>query len=126
MATPTPTTPQPARPLAFVARIVEQPTDAAVPCGTSFESQVWGTVKDRAGHGVYQAVAEVRSADGQHHFRTQTNDQGGFELPGLGCTTWIVQLISVPHAPAGVQASELHINLNGGRYSGAGVEFQQR
>src|SRR5262245_17142279 len=126
-ATPTPeaATAAPA-PIAFAARIVEQPSDAAVSCGTAFESRIWGIVKDRGGHGLYRAVVEVRSADGKNRFRAQTNDQGGFELPGLGCTTWIVRLVSVPRAPAGVQALQLRVNLNGGRYSGAGVEFRQR
>ena len=95
-------------------------------CGTSFESRIWGIVKDRGGRGLYRAVVEVHSADGKNRFRAQTNDQGGFELPGLGCTTWIVRLVSVPRAPAGVQALELRVKLNGGRYSGAGVEFRQR
>jgi hypothetical protein len=113
-------------PLAFIARIVEQPSDAAVSCGTAFESRIWGVVKARNGGGLYRAVVEVRSADGKHRFSAQTNDQRGFELPGLGCTTWILRLVGVPRAPAGVQATELRVKLNGGRYSGAGVEFRQR
>jgi hypothetical protein len=126
-ATPTPEAATAApKTLAFAARIVEQPSDAAVSCGTAFESRIWGVVKSRGGNGLYRAVVEVRSADGKHRFRAQTNDQGGFELPGLGCTTWIVRLVSVPRAPAGVQAIELRVNLNGGRYSGAEVEFRQR
>jgi hypothetical protein len=113
-------------PLAFDAWIVDQPTDAAVSCGASFESRVWGEVKNRLERGIYGAVVEVRSADGKHHFSAQTNNQGGFDLPGLGCTTWIVRLVSIPGAPAGVQAAELRVELNGGRYSGAGLEFRER
>lgn len=128
-AAPTATLPRPTappKPLVFGARVVDQPTDAAVACGTSFASRVWGTVKDRAGRGIYHAAVELRSADGQHQFSAQTNDQGGFEVPGLGCTAWIVRLAAVPDAPAGIQAVELRVSLNGGAYSGAGVEFQQR
>jgi hypothetical protein len=124
-ATPEAATAAP-EPLAFAARIIEQPSDAAVSCGSAFESRIWGVVKDRDGGGLYRAVVEARSADGKHRFSAQTNDQGGFELPGLGCTTWIVRLVGVPRAPTGVQATELRVNLNGGRYSGAGVEFRQR
>ena len=112
--------------LTFGARVTERPTDAAVSCGASFESHIWGVVKNGAGRGIYRAVVMVRSSDGKNRFSAQTNDQGGFEIPGLGCTTWIVRLVSVPRAPAGVQAPELRISLNGARYSGAGVEFRQR
>jgi hypothetical protein len=124
-ATPSHPTAAP-KPPAFSARVVDHPTDAAVACGTSFASRIWGTVKDRAGYGIYRASVKVSSADGQHHFNVQTNDQGGFEVPGLGCTTWIVRLTGVASAPSGVQATELRVSLNGGKYSGAGVEFQQR
>jgi hypothetical protein len=114
------------KPLTFAARVAERPTDAAVSCGTSFESHIWGVVKNRAGRGVYRAVVMIRSSDGKHRFSAQTNDQGGFDIPGLGCTTWIVRLVSIPRAPVGVQAPELRVSLNGGRYSGAGIEFRQR
>ncbi len=127
--TPTKIPPSPTaapKPLAFAARIVDRPTDAAVACGASFESHIWGVIKDRGGRGIYRAVVEISSADGKHHYRTMSNDQGGFEAPGLGCTTWVVRLVGVPRAPAGVQAPILRLNLNGGRYSGAGIEFRQR
>jgi hypothetical protein len=127
--TPTETPPSPTavpKSLAFVVHIVDRPNDAAVACGASFESHIWGVVKDRGGRGIYRAVVEISSADGKHRFRAVTNDQGGFEAPGLGCTTWVVRLTSVPRAPAGVQAPTLRVNLNGGRYSGAGIEFRQR
>jgi hypothetical protein len=112
--------------LAFAARIFDRPTDAAVACGTAFESRIWGVVKDRNGRAIYQAVVQVSSADGKHGFSKTTNSQGGFEVPGLGCTTWSVRLTSVPRAPGGFQAPEVRVGLNGGRYSGAGVEFRQR
>jgi hypothetical protein len=113
------------RPLIFAARVFDKPTDAAVRCGTAFDSRIWGAVKDRNGRGVYRAVVQISSIDGKHRFSRATNNQGGFEVPGLGCTTWGVRLISVPRAP-GVQAQAVNVGLNGGRYSGAGIEFRQR
>jgi hypothetical protein len=127
-STPTPTARQVAtpRPLVFAAQVVEQPNDAAVACGTAFDSRIWGVVKDRSGRGIFGAGVEIGSADGQHHYRSTTNDQGGFEIPGLGCTTWEIRLVDVPSASGGVQAQALYVSLNGGRYSGAGIQFQQR
>ncbi len=132
-ATSTPTPPSPTarqtatpRSLVFAAQIVEQPTDAAITCGTAFDSRIWGVVKDRRGQGIFGAGVEISSADGQHRYRAATNDQGGFELPGLGCTTWEIRLVDVPGAPGGLQAQALRVSLNGGQYSGAGVDFQQR
>jgi hypothetical protein len=126
--TPAPTARQAVtpRPLVFAAQTVEQPNDAAVACGTAFDSRIWGVVKDRSGRGIFGAGVEISSADGQHHYRSTTNDQGGFDIPGLGCTTWEVRLVDLPSAPGGVQAQALYVSLNGGRYSGAGVQFQQR
>jgi hypothetical protein len=112
--------------LVFAAQVVEQPNDAAVACGSAFDSRIWGVVKDRSSQGIFGAGVEISSADGQHHYRSTTNDQGGFEIPGLGCTTWEVVLVVVPSAPGGVQAQALQVSLNGGRYSGAGVQFQQQ
>jgi eukaryotic-like serine/threonine-protein kinase len=126
-STPTPPTPTaPPPPLVFAAQVVEQPTDAAITCGTAFDSRIWGVVKDRSGQGIFGAGVEISSADGQHRYRATTNDQGGFELPGLGCTMWEVRLVDVPGAPGGHQAQALRVSLNGGQYSGAGVKFQQR
>jgi hypothetical protein len=88
--------------------------------------QFWGVVKDWSGRGIFDTVVEISSADGQHQYRTATNDQGGFELPGLDCTTWEIRLVDLPSAPGGLQAQALRLSLNGGHYSGAGVEFQQR
>ena len=113
------------RPMVFAARVVDKPTDAAVRCGTAFDSRIWGVVKDRNGRGMYRAVIQISSTDGKHRFSSATNNQGGFEVPGLGCTRWVVRLISVPRAP-GVQAQAVNVGLNGGRYSGAGIEFRQR
>jgi hypothetical protein len=96
-----------------------------VKCGTAFASRVWGVVKDRNGRGVYRAIVQISSTDGKNRFSRATNNQGGFEVPGLGCTRWVVRLISVPRAP-GVQAQAVNVGLNGGRYSGAGIEFRQR
>jgi hypothetical protein len=113
------------RPVVFAARVFDKPTDAAVKCGTAFASRVWGVVKDRNGRGVYRAIVQISSTDGKNRFSRATNNQGGFEVPGLGCTRWVVRLISVPRAP-GVQAQAVNVGLNGGRYSGAGIEFRQR
>ncbi|HEX5690223.1 MAG TPA: hypothetical protein VFX76_09485 [Roseiflexaceae bacterium] len=121
---PAPPTAVPA--LVFATRIFDKPTDAAVACGTTFESRIWGVVKNRAGRGIGRAVVQVNSADGKNRYRATTNSQGGFDVPGLGCTAWIVRLLSVPGAPAGIQTSAVRVGLNGGRYTGAGVEFRQR
>ncbi|HEX5692208.1 MAG TPA: carboxypeptidase-like regulatory domain-containing protein [Roseiflexaceae bacterium] len=112
--------------LVFATRIFDKPTDAAVSCGTTFESRIWGVVKNRAGRGIGRAVVQVNSADGKNRYRATTNSQGGFEVPGLGCTAWIVRLVSVPGAPSGIQTSAVRVGLNGGRYTGAGIEFRQR
>jgi carboxypeptidase family protein len=127
-ATPTPTQvpTQPPRPLTFTARVFDKPTDAAVACGSAFESRIWGVVRDSAGRGIYRAAVQVSSADGKHRYSQTTNNQGGFEIPGLGCTTWVVRLAAVPRAAEGFQAQPVRVTLNGGRYSGAGIEFRQR
>jgi len=121
-STPAPTEPPPT--LAFSVRVFDKPTDAAVACGTAFESRIWGVVKDRGGRGIARAVVLISSADGKHRYSKATNSRGGFDIPGLGCTTWIVRLSSVPRAALAPVA--IRVSLNGGRYSGAGVEFRQR
>jgi hypothetical protein len=126
-ATETPAAqPNASQPLAFSALIFDKPTDAAVACGTSFESRIWGVVKNQSGRGIGRAVVQVSSNDGRNRYRATTNSQGGFEIPGLGCTAWIVRLVSVPGAPAGIDAAALRVGVNGGRYTGAGIEFRQR
>lgn len=120
--TPAPTEPLPT--LAFSARVFDKPTDAAVACGMAFESRIWGVVKDRGGAGIARAVVLISSADSKHRYSKATNSRGGFDIPGLGCTTWIVRLSSVPGAALSPVA--IRVSLNGGRYSGAGVEFRQR
>jgi tetratricopeptide (TPR) repeat protein len=113
-------------PWTFIAQIYENPIDAAISCGTAFESKIWGVVKDKNGRGIARATVQVSSADGKIRHTGTTNNQGGFEVPGLGCTTWRVRLTDVPNAPNGVQANTINVDLNGGLYSGAGVEFRQR
>jgi len=113
------------QPLVFAARLFDKPTDAAVRCGTAFESRVWGVVKNSSGRGIFRAVVQVTSTDGRNRYSRATNSQGGFEIPGLGCTTWVVRLASVP-GTNGLQAQTMRVALNGGRYSGAGIEFRQQ
>jgi hypothetical protein len=112
-------------PPVFVGQIFNRPTDAAVQCGTSFASKVWGTVADRNGQRIAGATVQVISADGKNRYSRNTNSQGGFEIPGLGCTTWRVRLIGVPNEPNGVQVNTVNVNLNGGLYSGAEIRFRQ-
>jgi tetratricopeptide (TPR) repeat protein len=112
-------------PAVFGGVVYDRPTDAAVQCGSSFDSKVWGVVKDKNGRPIYRATVRVRSADGRHSYARQTNNQGGFEVPGLGCTTWRVSVTAVPGV-ANVRSEVKSVELNGGRFSGAGIEFRQR
>lgn len=114
-----PAQPQPG-PMVFSGSLFEQPTDGSVQCGTAFESGVWGTVYGRGG-GIAGAVVQATSADGGNSFSGVTNGQGNFSIGGLGCTTWFVQVVSVPGG--NVQSQAVSVNLNGGRYSGAGIDF---
>src|SRR6266487_6157427 len=81
-ATPSPSPPPPQapiaapRPVVFAARVFDKPTDAAVKCGTAFDSRIWGVVKDRNGRGVYRAVVQISSTDGKNRFSSVTNNQG--------------------------------------------------
>lgn len=108
----------------FAVQLTEKPTDAAVACGTSFKSKVWGIVRRSNGAGIPGATIEVKA--GNNTFKAITNSQGGFEVPGLGCTTWRVRLVAVPNAPSGTQFTSFAVNLNGGEYSGAGFVFRQQ
>jgi hypothetical protein len=103
----------------------ERPTDQAVACGTEFASTVWGRVVNTMGRGIHRAVVEVRSTDGRHRFRSTTNSQGGYSIPGLGCTLWRVRLVYVP-GEGQLIAAGVTVRLNGGRYSGVNVNFRQQ
>jgi hypothetical protein len=123
-AAPTPA-PTPQR-LVFVGRVYSAPTDAAVRCGTSFQSSIYGGVEN-AGRGIAGARVRVTSADGRNSYTVTTARGGIYSVPGLGCTTWTVSLLSVPNAPAGIQANRVVVrNLNGGRYTSAEVRFKLR
>ena len=116
----------PPPPLAFNARVFEKPTDNAVRCGTVFESAIWGVVRNQKGLGIKGAIVQVQSADRKNTYKSKpTNSQGGFNIPGLGCTTWTIRLTYVPKEGE-LQAGSVSVELNGGRYSGAGVEFRQQ
>jgi hypothetical protein len=119
-------TPEAGPPMVFSGRIVEQPSDAAVACRSAYDSKIWGVVKASNGAGIGRAVVQVSSSDGQNVFRSTTNSKGGFEIPGLGCTSWVVRLVGVPGATGGVQADRVRVQVNGGQYSGAAVEFRQQ
>jgi hypothetical protein len=113
-------------PLVFTASLFDNPNDGAVVCGSKFEANVWGRVRDNNGGRIRGATVQVASADGKNRFRVVTNGKGEFKVPGLGCTNWVVKLTSVPDAPAGIHAGSVSAFINGGSLSGAGVEFRQK
>lgn len=121
--TPTPK-PTPAT-LVFVGRVYSTPTDGAVQCGTTFSSSIYGSVEDSRGRGIGGAKLRITSADGKNIYNATTDRGGTYGVPGLGCTTWTVRLLSVPGAPEGIQANRVTVsNLNGGKYTSAEVRFR--
>jgi hypothetical protein len=113
--------------LVFAGRVYSTPTDAAVQCGSAFESSIFGSVENSAGRGIAGARVRITSADRRNTYNVTTGRGGVYTLPGLGCTTWTVRLISVPNAPGGIQAGPVTVrNLNGGRYTSAEVRFKQQ
>jgi hypothetical protein len=120
-ATPEPT----AAVQVFAGRVYSAPTDAAVQCGTAFESSIYGSIESSNGRGIVGAVVRVVSADGRNTYTVTTGRGGVYNIGGLGCTTWTVRLISVPGAK--IQANAVTVtNLNGGRYTSAEVRFKLR
>jgi hypothetical protein len=102
-------------------------SDAAVQCGTSFDSSIYGSVENSSGTGIAGARLRVASADGKHVYNLTTGRGGVYNVPGLGCTTWYVSLLSVPNAPNGFNANRVTVrNLNGGRFTSAEVRFKQQ
>jgi hypothetical protein len=111
----------------FAGRVYSAPTDAAVQCGTVFDSSIYGSVEDANGRGISGARLRITSADGKNVYNIQTGRGGVYSVPGLGCTTWTVRLIGVPNAPGGLQANAVAVsNLNGGRLTAAEVRFRQQ
>ena len=109
----------------FEGRVYSAPTDAAVQCGSVFESSIYGSVENSSGKGIAGAVVRVTSADGRNSYTLTTGRGGVYNAGGLGCTTWNVQLISVPKAK--IQANTVTVgNLNGGRFTSAEVRFKLR
>ncbi|MGQ9549244.1 MAG: protein kinase domain-containing protein, partial [Roseiflexus sp.] len=113
-------------PLVFDGILGQTPTDRAVRCGTQFNSSIYGSVEDRGGQGIAGATLTIISIDGRNRFEVRTRANGTYTVPGLGCTTWIVRLTSIPNSLE-FQANEVQVtNLNGGRYTAAEVRFRQR
>jgi eukaryotic-like serine/threonine-protein kinase len=109
----------------FTGRVYSAPTDAAVQCGSAFESSIYGSVENRTGKGIAGAVVRVTSADGRNSYTLTTGSGGVYSVGGLGCTTWNVRLISVPKAK--IQANAVTVgNLNGGRFTSAEVRYRLR
>jgi hypothetical protein len=109
----------------FVGRVYSAPTDAAVQCGTMFESSIYGSIESSNGRGITGALVRVVSADGRNIYDVTTGRGGVYNVGGLGCTTWSVRLISVPGAK--IQANSVAVNnLNGGRYTSAEVRYKLR
>jgi serine/threonine protein kinase len=127
--TPTATPDMPPTPasLLFAGRVYSAPTDAAVQCGTTFESSIYGSIEDASGRGISGARLQIISNDGQNRYTVMTGRDGTYSVPGLGCTIWNVFLIGVPNAPNGFDATVVTVrNLNGGRYTSAEVRFRQQ
>jgi serine/threonine protein kinase len=109
----------------FAGRVYSAPTDAAAQCGAAFESSIYGSVENSSGKGIPGAVVRVTSADGRNSYTLTTGRGGVYTVGGLGCTTWVVRLISVPKAK--IQANTVTVgNLNGGRFTSAEVRFKLR
>jgi hypothetical protein len=109
----------------FAGRVYSTPTDAAVQCGSAFESSIYGSVENSSGKGIAGAVVRVTSADGRNVYNLTTGKGGVYQAGGLGCTTWTVRLISVPKTK--IQANHVTVtNLNGGRFTSAEVRFKLR
>lgn len=114
-------------PLVFVGRLGNTPTDGAVQCGAAFDSSIYGSVENARGAGIAGARLRVTSADGRNSYTVTTGRGGVYTVPGLGCTTWSVRLLSVPNAPNGIQANSITVrNLNGGKFTAAEVRFRQQ
>lgn len=129
--TAVPPTAAPRRPTAvpvpaFVGGLGQRPVDAAIQCGTRFESSVYGGVTDAQGRPIVGATISVTSADGRNRFRATTRRGGVYTIGGLGCTTWVVRLTSVP-GNAQFNANAVTVrHLNGGFYTAAEVRFRQQ
>jgi eukaryotic-like serine/threonine-protein kinase len=124
---PPPTaTPEPTQAVqVFAGRVYSAPTDAAVQCGTAFESSIYGSIESSSGRGISGALVRVVSADGRNTYNVTTGRGGVYSIGGLGCTTWTVRLISVPGAK--IQANSVAVNhLNGGRYTSAEVRYRMQ
>lgn len=112
-------------PARFIGKVYSAPTDAAAQCGAAFDSAIYGSVEGLNGAGIPGARLRVRSSDGRNSFNRTTGKGGVYSVPGLGCTTWTVQLLSIPAAPKGFQANTVTVrNLNGGKLTAAEVRFK--
>jgi eukaryotic-like serine/threonine-protein kinase len=121
-----PTAPMPAPPV-FVGRVYSTPTDAAVQCGTVYESSIYGRIEDASGRGISGAQLQIVSNDRRNRYTVTTDRGGAYSVPGLGCTIWNVFLIGVPNEPNGFNANVVTVfNLNGGRFTAAEVRFRQQ
>ncbi|HWQ15777.1 MAG TPA: protein kinase [Roseiflexaceae bacterium] len=111
----------------FAGRLGKTPTDAAVPCGArQYKSSIYGSVERADGGGIGGALVRVTSADGRNRFSQRTKKNGTFAIGGLGCTTWVVELLEVPGL-AGFKANAVTVkNLNGGQYTAAEVRFRRQ
>lgn len=120
-AVPTPAT------VEFAGRVYSAPTDKAVQCGSTFDSSIYGSVEDTRGRGIAGARLRITSSDGRNTYNVTTGRGGVYNVPGLGCTTWVVRLLSVPGAPNGISANRVTVsNLNGGKFTAAEVRFKMR
>ncbi|HJZ45534.1 MAG TPA: protein kinase, partial [Roseiflexaceae bacterium] len=123
--TPAPTRVPAAAVLVFDGRLYSAATDRAAQCGVAFESSIYGSVENGSGKGIAGAVVRVTSADGRNSYTVRTGRGGVYTVGGLGCTRWVVRLISIPGAK--IQANPVAVrNLNGGRFTSAEVRYKLR
>jgi hypothetical protein len=112
-------------PQKFVGRIYSTPTDKAVPCGTKFESSIYGRVENVLGNAIGGATLRVVSSDGLHRYTAKTIADGMYAVSGLGCTTWIVTLVDVPNRQLSFSANQVTVRtLNGAKLTAAEVRFK--
>jgi hypothetical protein len=108
----------------FQGMLLNVSTDRAVQCGKEFRSSVYGSVERADGSGIGGALVRVSTADGRNRFVESTKGNGTYNIGGLGCTTWVVELLEVPGI-AGFRANAIRVTLNGGLYTSGAVRFRQ-
>jgi hypothetical protein len=122
-APPPALTPTPS-PWHFAGNLLNPPVSDGVPCHEPGRSFVEGSVYGAGGATLITgARVQVTSLTTGAVFSNLTNERGNYAIHNLGCGKWRVELISVPHAPAGITSQQELIDLNGGQYNRATIDF---